>query len=195
MSGRGGSPDARVRLFVACELPDAARAALAAWGKEAAAGDRALRPLDSDSLHITLHFIGWQPLSRAESLAAALREGAAGVTSPVRLRLGAALWLAPRRPHVLTCALEDPTGALGAIQAALAEPLARCADDWRPEQRPFRPHVTVARVRRGDRPRPGTEPAPPAGDVTAAALTLMRSHLSAAGARYEALEQAPLPQP
>ena len=194
MSEHGGSPDARLRLFVACELPDAARAALAAWGKEAAAGDRALRPLDGDALHITLHFIGWQAQSRVEGLAAALRDGAAGATSPVRLRLGAALWLAPRRPHVLTCAVEDRTGALGALQAQLAEPLARSAADWRPEQRPFRPHVTVARVRRGDRPRPGTEPAPPAGDVTAAALTLMRSHLSAAGARYEAVEQVLLPQ-
>ena len=191
MSGQAAPPDARLRLFVACEIPEAEREALAAWGEECAAGDRALRALSADALHITLHFIGWQPPERADGLAAALREGLGGAPSPVRLRLGDVLWLAPRRPHVLTCAVVDESGALGAIQARLGEPLARAAEDWRPEQRTFRPHVTVARVRRGERPRTGAAPAPPRAEFTATAVTLMRSHLGPTGARYEALASVP----
>jgi 2'-5' RNA ligase len=194
VSDEGAQRGERLRLFVACELPDAEREALAAWGSAAAASDRALRPLPESSLHVTMHFIGWQPEERVETLAAAVRQCAARVSSAIELRLGEALWLAPRRPHVLTCAIADDSGALGELQAQLAEPLARAALDWRPEKRGFRPHVTVARVRRGERPRPGDEPPPPRGAAVAAALTLMRSRLGAGGARYEALERIRLPQ-
>jgi 2'-5' RNA ligase len=195
-AGGAGEPSGeKLRLFVACELPDAQRQALAAWGKAAAAGDRALRVLPEASLHVTMHFIGWQPPEQADPLAAAVREGGEGVVAPIALRLGEALWLAPRRPHVLTCAIADESGALAELQARIAEPLAQAADGWRPEQRAFRPHITVARVRRGARPLPGAEPEPPGGAFSAAALTLMRSHLSPAGARYEALERVLLPQP
>ena len=71
------------------------------------------------------------------------------------LALGGALWLAPRRPHVLTVAVEDADGALAALQARVVEALAEAAGRDEPERRPFRPHVTVARVRRGGARRDG----------------------------------------
>jgi 2'-5' RNA ligase len=183
-----------LRLFVACELPDAERERLAAWGAAAAAADAALRALPEPSLHVTMHFIGSQPAEHAAGLAAAVRDGAQRIEAPIELRLGEALWLAPRRPHVLTCAIEDESDALFELQGNIAEPLTRAAAGWRPESRAFAPHVTVARVRKGARPRPGSEPEPPHGAFSAAALTLMRSHLSPRGARYEALERVVLPQ-
>jgi 2'-5' RNA ligase len=56
-----------------------------------------------------------------------------------------------------------------------------------PETRPFRPHVTVARVRRGARVRVREVPAPPQLRFHATGLVLYRSQLGRGGARYEAI--------
>jgi 2'-5' RNA ligase len=115
----------------------------------------------------------------------------AGSPAPV-LSLADPLWLAPRRPHVLTVALQDADGVLGALQAAVVERLAD-ALPWQPETRPFRAHITVARVRREWRPRVDELPAAPEATFTAGAVVLFRSHLGGRGpARYEALERAEL---
>jgi len=73
--------------------------------------------------------------------------------------------------------------------AAAASALAK-AGLHEPERRAFRPHATVARLRAGARaprvtPREGPEPVAFAGE----SVTLYRSRLSAAGARYEPLER------
>jgi 2'-5' RNA ligase len=180
-----------VRLFVALELPGDVRGALAAWGEHVAAADRALRPVAEEALHLTLAFLGERPAEEAEALRAVVRGAAAPVA---RLSLGEALWLAPRRPHVLTVAIGDGDGALGEVQARVVRALGQ-AIGFRAEARAFHPHVTVARVRRGERPRRGRLPALP--EVSPAvfageALTLMRSLLGRGPARYEALERVSL---
>jgi 2'-5' RNA ligase len=64
---------------------------------------------------------------------------------------------------------------------------------WQPEARPFRAHVTVARVRREWRPRVDELPQAPQASFTAGAVVLFRSHLGGGGpSRYEALERADL---
>ena len=60
-----------------------------------------------------------------------------------------------------------------------------------PESRPFWPHVTLARVRRGALPAAPRADAPPAA-FAATALTLFSSRTHPAGARYSALERLPL---
>ena len=61
---------------------------------------------------------------------------------------------------------------------------------YRPEKRPFWPHITFARVKRGERRAPPVEAQGlPSAPFDAAEVTLYRSHLSPRGARYEALER------
>ncbi|HEX5900117.1 MAG TPA: RNA 2',3'-cyclic phosphodiesterase [Solirubrobacteraceae bacterium] len=177
------------RLFVALELPADVRAALATFGRAAAENDRALRPSRHDALHLTLAFLGHRALDEVEPARAVVR-GLAGSPAPV-LTLGDALWLAPRRPHVLTVQLEDAGGVLGALQATMVERLAG-ALPWQPEARPFRAHVTVARVRREWRPRVDELPEAPRATFTAGAVVLFRSHLGGGPVRYEPLERAEL---
>jgi 2'-5' RNA ligase len=108
------------------------------------------------------------------------------------LTLAGALWLAPRRPHVLTVGLQDADGVLAALQATMVERLA-AALPWQPETRPFRAHVTVARVRRDWRPRVDELPEAPQATFTAEAVVLFRSHLGGGGpSRYEPLERVQL---
>lgn len=178
-----------VRLFVALDLPQATRDELAAFGRAAADHDAALRAVAPESLHLTLAFLGARDARDVAPLAAAVR--ALAPRPGVALGLGEALWLSPRRPHVLTVAICDPTSALAGLVAPLRAALA-AAVDWRPEPRPLRPHVTVARVRRDARPRRHGVPVPPEGDFVALAVTLYRSHLGGGPARYEALERLAL---
>jgi RNA 2',3'-cyclic 3'-phosphodiesterase len=178
------------RLFAALELPAEVRAGLAAFGHEAAARDRALRPTREDALHLTLAFLGHRALDEIDPAREAVR-GVAGSLAPV-LRLADPLWLAPRRPHVLTVGLEEDDSVLAALRAAVVERLAD-ALPWEPEARPFRAHITVARVRREWRPRIDDLPEAPRATFTADAVVLFRSHLGGGGpARYEPLERVEL---
>jgi RNA 2',3'-cyclic 3'-phosphodiesterase len=178
------------RLFAALELPAPVRSELAAFGRAAAAHDDALRAVREDALHLTLAFLGHRALDEIDPA----REAVRGVSSAApSLALGDPLWLAPRRPHVLTIALHDDGGVLGALQAQVAERLAAALPSWEPETRPFRAHITVARVRRGWRARTRDLSQAPRASFSADAVVLFRSHLGGRGpARYEALERVAL---
>jgi 2'-5' RNA ligase len=176
------------RLFAALELPSAVRAQLADFGRAAAGNDAALRPVGEESLHLTLAFLGHRALEEVDPAREAVR-GVQALAPP--LALGRALWLAPRRPHVLTVALEESNGTLAALRADVVDRLAE-ALPWRPEERPFRPHVTVARVRRGWQPRVRDLPEAPQASFSGEAVVLFRSHLGGGPARYEALERVAL---
>ena len=178
--------DARLRLFVALELPAAVREALVGWRTEALRGLDGLRPLAPEHLHVTLCFLGWQERASVDAISAACAAAAAAAKNPGELEAGAAVWLPPRRPRVLAMDLTDAGGRVAALQAALSAEL-ESGGWYESEKRPFRPHVTVARVGRGARPPRGRLPPVPPTRFSASALTLYRSRLSPAGARYEAL--------
>jgi 2'-5' RNA ligase len=189
VSERGRAPSARERgrLFVALDLDDGARSALASWRDEIAADDSGLRPVPDDALHITLCFLGTCALDDLDAIAAACAVDAGGPVHGLAVG-GVGVWLPRRRPRVLTAGIEDAAGALARVQGALAEALS--AGGWyRPEARPFLGHVTVARVTGGERGRE-VSPPPSVALAAAATVTVYRSHLSPRGARYEAVRVA-----
>jgi RNA 2',3'-cyclic 3'-phosphodiesterase len=176
-----------IRLFVALDLPKAARAALARF-RDAAADPAVWRPLPEASFHVTLAFLGHRPEEDVERVAAVLR--ALEAWRPPELALGDGLLLPPRRGRVLTVELADADGVLGALQADVSAGLA-AAGVYEPEARPFRPHVTVARLRSGARPQRTLDAAPEPLSFTAGAVTLYRSRLGRGGAVYEPLFARP----
>jgi 2'-5' RNA ligase len=179
-----------VRLFAALDVPSSVRSALAGWARSAVGSDERFRLIAEESLHATLVFLGERP--DPERVAEAMLAALDPVPPAPRLSAGEALWLSPRRPHVLTVALADPSGGLAAIQAAVLEGLVRDAGH-EAERRAFRPHVTVARVR--GRLRPFELPAPLAVEFHPPAVTLYRSRLNTsppAPAVYEAVTSVPL---
>ncbi len=181
------SAERPLRLFVALELPDPIREALAAVG--AAADREAWRAVAAASLHLTLAFLGSRPPGDVAAIARVLDAEAA---SPApRLQLGGVLLLPPRRPRVLTVTLEDLDGTLAALQARVSAGL-EAAGVYTPEKRAFRAHITVARLR----PRVELQPTgPPMFEqprFTADRLTLFQSQLHPKGARYTAVTGAML---
>jgi RNA 2',3'-cyclic 3'-phosphodiesterase len=176
-----------VRLFAALDLPVDVRTALAAWAASAVGRDDRLRLVREDSLHVTLVFLGERP--EPEPAVAALTSALDPAPPSPPLSVDSPLWLSPRRPHVLTVALEDPSGGLTEIQAAVLDAMVRSAGH-EAEKRRFRPHVTVARVR--GRLRPFELPAPPALEFSPPAVTLYRSVLGRGPASYEAMASVAL---
>ncbi len=171
---RPSSP--RTRLFVALEVEG-----LDAWRDELIAGRRDLRPVP---LHVTLIFLGWQYEKDIERIASLCSEVAG-------LR---AAWLTPRGvkpvpprgwPRLFALDLEDEEGRSVAVHAALSDSLSE-GRFYRPEKRPFWPHLTLARVKRDRRAEPlesGSLPPPFEGRR----LTLYRSTLRPQGAVYDPL--------
>ena len=182
----------RARMFVALDLPAGARAALAAWRDELVEGRRDLRPVRAEALHVTLVFLGWQDEKAADAIASAAFEACAGLPA-ARLQAGGIRPLPPRDPRLFALDLEDEEGRAGAVQSAISVALE--AGRWyRPEKRPFWPHLTLARVKRGERRVPplADAPAAPAETFTAGQLTLYRSTLRPQGAIYDPLSQVAL---
>jgi RNA 2',3'-cyclic 3'-phosphodiesterase len=172
-------------MFVALDLPPQARSELAAWRDALVEGRTDLRPVAPDALHVTLVFLGWQDEAAAQAIGKAAFADAP--PAPI-LRAAGIRPLPPRNPRLFALDLEDHEGRASALQAGVSEALE--AGGWyRPEKRPFWPHVTLARVKRNERrvaPLP-EQPAPPTEAFPAAALTLYRSTLRPQGALYEPL--------
>jgi 2'-5' RNA ligase len=174
-----------LRLFVALDLPDDVREVLAGLGQAADAD--VWRPVARDALHVTLAFLGSRPPSDVELIAPIV---AAEHEAPA-LALARVLLLPPRRARVLTVALDDPTRALATLQQRVSNAL-EAAGVYTPEKRPFRPHVTVARLRPRARPPRDAALQLDRREFSATAVTLYASRLHPSGARYEALARAPL---
>lgn len=176
----------RARLFVALDLPRGARDALERWRSRSLREVRGLRQVAPEALHTTLCFLGSRSVDELEQIGAACEEAVRGCDPP-SLSFGEPVWLPRRRPRVLGVRLEDPSGSLARIQASLSRALA--AGGWyTPEKRAFLAHVTVARAAGGARLRPVELPPVDAAGFDGAAMTLYRSHLGRAGARYSALQ-------
>ncbi len=186
----------RARLFIALDLPDPVRDAIAAWGRRELV-DPALRPVAEESLHITLAFLGYQPEKRIPQLAE-IASGGAGRAA--RIELEGPVRRPPRgRPRLFALPAQS-TGAV-ALQADLEERLVE-AGLYEPERRRFWPHVTVARVRREERGsnRPAAVSRPPGPlpkellqPFEGVRITLYRSQLQPQGAQYTPLAQVELP--
>jgi len=173
----------KTRLFAALELPEDVRAALHAWGTDVGAKEPVLRVLEPDALHVTLVFLGWQPNDVVDEIGAAVRAAARPLPE---LSVSGAAWLPPRRPGVLVADL-TPSFSVEELQGDLVDGLTAYHE---PETRPFRPHVTVARVPRGKRLRAREIDEPPALRFHPAGVVLYRSQLGRGGARYEVVARA-----
>jgi RNA 2',3'-cyclic 3'-phosphodiesterase len=162
-----------------------------AWREEALAGRTDVRPVAVEALHVTLVFLGYLPEKEIARVASTAFEPLDGLPAP-SLSVRELRAVPPRAPRLFALDLADEGGRASGVQAAAADALA-AARLYRPEKRPFWPHITFARVKRGERrPRPLDGPPPPPDPFEASEVTLYRSHLSPRGARYEALERLPL---
>jgi 2'-5' RNA ligase len=184
-----------VRAFLAVALDAGVREAVASLSvqlrRRPGGGD--VRWVHQESLHVTLHFLGDVEM---QDVAAVLEHVAAEVAplAPFRLHTTqASVFPSRRRPRVVALGLE-PEAPLCALAEAVGRGVA--AAGLPAEERPYRPHLTLGRFGRGNRPATSldvTAPDTPVSDAwVVSEVTLFRSDLQPAGAQYTPLGHARL---
>jgi RNA 2',3'-cyclic 3'-phosphodiesterase len=185
-----------MRLFVAIDLSDAQRseaeraASVLQRRLDAVKAPRAVRWAASTQMHLTLRFIGEVDDALGARVADALAPPLP--VSAFSLALGGpGVFPGPSRPRVIWIGLAEGIDGAAASHDAVEARLQTIGLE--PEERPFRAHVTLGRVREIRPPQAAAlreamdrlriDPAP----ATVTHATLYRSHLSPKGARYEPL--------
>jgi RNA 2',3'-cyclic 3'-phosphodiesterase len=174
-----------MRLFLGLSLPDDVRAAVVAARSGLALDTRDFRLVREEALHVTIRFFGEVDTPRSTALGAAWRAAAKG-TGPIPLTLeGFGVYPHPSRTRVVWLAVRDrsPDEALSGLARRID---AEAGDNGLgSEQRPFSPHVTIARARERARPRLKAHPeGREVAQFVADRLVLFSSRLDRGGARY-----------
>ncbi|HUI40684.1 MAG TPA: RNA 2',3'-cyclic phosphodiesterase [Terriglobia bacterium] len=135
-----------MRTFVAIDLAESVRAALAkeqARLRSACARNSELRWTRPEGVHVTLKFLGEIPAERVAAVTAAL-EALRGFGRFEVEAKGFGFFPDARHPRVFWAGLEAPS-ALGELAGRVEAALAIIG--FAAEDRPFRPHLTLARFR------------------------------------------------
>jgi len=179
-----------IRSFVAVSLPAEVRARLEQCGKQLKSLGLYGSFPKSDSFHLTLKFLGNIPEQKVEAIGSALERAVTGV-APFQLEVkGLGVFPNPSSARVVWIGFEksEPLTLLQARVEQVLEDL-----EFPREDRPFQPHLTLARLKSKDNLKalqaylreagPGTT----AGPVPVDELVLFRSDLRPDGARYTRL--------
>jgi RNA 2',3'-cyclic 3'-phosphodiesterase len=162
------------------------------------------RPTVPQNLHVTVRFLGATRPELVERLHEVLAEAAAPCPAGTVQVRGFGAFPDLRRPRILWAGIDDPAHTIATLERAVTASIAPLG--FPPEDRPFHPHVTVARLegdrrrRRGRSRAPACEtarlelppPSPLGPAFPASHLVLFESVLSPQGPRYSALARFPL---
>jgi len=184
----------RVRSFLAIRVGDEVEAAIFRLIEELRAPNDGVAWAHRDKLHVTLKFLGAaiEPARLAPLAEAVAAVSDAAVAFQVRTR-GIGAFPNLRRPRVLWTGLESQ--ALVRLATQVEEAAAHLG--FEPAQRPWAPHLTIARIRDPRRVRSLLGRLQAAnqsefGESRVGEIALYRSHLSSKGSRYELLAAFPL---
>jgi len=175
-----------MRLFVAVPVPEPAREQILRLLGTLREAGWPVRWVHDEGLHMTLKFFGEVATERLDVIAEALRFAANGADT-LGLELGdLGAFPSRNRPRVLWVGVQAPSG-LELLQDRIERGCE--AIGFPPEGAPFQPHITLGRVREGQRLPPtgledhaeGFERVP----FVARQLVLYESLLTTAGPRYE----------
>ena len=185
------------RVFCAVELPDEVRAQLQDHVNHLreAVADVAASWTRVENIHLTLKFFGDLALDRIPKISAAASR-ATKEFSPIHISVGSTgVFPKPSRAQVLWIGVSDPSGELSALQRGLENEFA--VEGFAKENRYFRPHLTIARIRKPEGARRlaethlKTEFEPT--EIKLTELIVFRSELSSKGSKYTALSRHELP--
>jgi len=184
-----------IRAFIAVEINSAVRAGLAAAQNALRKAEGRASWVRPQNIHCTLVFLG----DIFQSAADALQEILAGAVTGVRpfeieiAQLG--FFGSPRAPRIVWAGIAGETGALIALQEKICGAVLQAG--LQPDQKPFKPHLTIGRVRSG-RNAAGLLGAlaenknKSFGSFAVESVVLMQSRLGAQGPEYTPLYSAAL---
>jgi 2'-5' RNA ligase len=179
-----------MRLFLALPLTEDARQGLARHLRGALAHPLPGRPVRPENWHLTLRFLG--EVDEASTDRVVREVDGADRGSSFRVSWGSlGAFPRPRRANVLWVGLERGREEAERLAGAIEEAVE--AAGFPPEDRPFRSHLTLSRLRPDQDVTAVLEAVPPVGiGMPVDRVVLYRSHLGPGGPRYEELEVFPL---
>ena len=181
------------RVFAAIELPDSVRSRLSDHIQRlrAAVPEATASWTRVENIHLTLKFFGNVAVDRI----AVISSAAARVVeefSAFEISVGkTGVFPKPSRAQVLWIGVSDPSGKLANLQQRLENEFAK--KGFEKEDRAYRPHLTIARLRKPEGARRLAdahlemefEPA----KIEVKELIVFRSELSSQGSRYTAISR------
>lgn len=184
------------RTFVAIPLPEAWREYLGVVTRDLSSRTGGLSWVRPENLHLTVRFLGDLDDEAVGRACDSVRAGAEPLAAPVAAlgRLGGFPNL--ERPRVVWAALAEGGDEVTDVARVVNEALRR--GGFGPPEKPFRPHVTLARVREHASGLQALREAvvpPPPGPAALDRITVMKSDLHPSGSRYTALSEVRLRPP
>jgi 2'-5' RNA ligase len=176
----------RIRAFVALDLDAMSlrRIVRTSDRLRMASGAPAATWTAADKMHVTLKFAGQLDVAAAAPIGQALRKLAEGKPAPAACAVK--LDAFPKMAHasIVVAELVDAAGDITKLAVAVDKLTSKYG--VAKEDRPFRPHVTLARLKRPYDARKWlrADIAEAAGDCRCASLTLYRSDLKPEGSVY-----------
>jgi 2'-5' RNA ligase len=185
-----------VRTFIALVIPNDWKGYLGQVEGDLKRVMSGLSWVKPENLHITVRFLGDLGDSGVRRAGEAVRRGAEGHDAFLA-RLGApGAFPSMKGPRTLWTGLADGADSAAALAKSVNQSLREAG--FGPADKPFKPHITLARVREHAE---GVEAfgryAPPAPPESALLdrIVVMKSDLHPTGARYTALEEIRLRKP
>jgi RNA 2',3'-cyclic 3'-phosphodiesterase len=179
-------PRGTIRAFLALDLDPTSlrRVARVADRLRMGSGAPSATWVPPARMHVTLKFMAGLPIDTVGPLAESLRSLIEGESAPVACSLRLDAFPTLEQARIVVVGLDDPGGSLARLAEKVDEVAHRHGVSR--EERPLRPHVTVARLKRPYDSRRWLRPelAQGAGDCRPASLTLFRSELGSAGSVY-----------
>lgn len=190
--------DTRWRLFIGIDFPESHHAHLARLIEIVSATELPIRWIGANAAHMTLHFLGETEIEVAELLRLGFG-GANGDAHPFQLRIdGAGAFPSLNKPQVVWLGLDGDLASLRRLHRSTETFLLQF--EIEPEERQFRPHITLGRTRRSlespeinallslmRSPEVKGILAELEAPFTVEHITFFRSHLSPSGSTYEPL--------
>ena len=172
-----------VRYFVALSLLPEIRLAVRDWRDTL---NLPGRPVPPEKFHVTLRFVGPADRVGQERIMGALDAADLGPSFPYRIG-GLGAFPRPRKATVAWAGLEGDGGRLSVLASVVDEAVASAGFGY--EERPFRSHLTLARIR-PPRDLRAIIAAPPAGmSARAAEVVFYRSRTEGPRTTYHPLER------
>jgi 2'-5' RNA ligase len=183
-----------IRSFIAIELPDEIRQALAHVQGQLRRSVDGVRWVQPGSIHLTLKFLGSIPAEQIQPIAAAAMEVVQS-ESPLSVGVnGLGAFPNARRPRVIWVGIEGDVERLGRLQIRLEEALEPLG--FTREGRAFRPHLTLGRIKDPRRPPDLTRAladvtVPTCNSFDVREILVYKSDLRPTGAIYTKLQHLP----
>ena len=181
----------KIRAFLALPLAEAFEASARLVVTKLKSQFPEVKWVNPSQIHVTLHFFGDIDLKQTEKISRCVAL-VTQTAKPFHLLLrGLGGFPNDSRPRIIWTGIEGEAEALASFHLRLEDALKKAGFEG--EKRPFKPHLTLGRVREGKKPPVlrGIE-FPPTEVKSISEIILFKSVLSSEGPKYETLHSFPL---